>query len=812
MTKLTQLLLLILFACPFGATAQHPDSKLTAWSTKDPIEKLYLHTDRDSYYAGETIWLKGYFMSEFLPSVKSSSIYVELLNNRNDIVLKKVFPVYAGTAPGQLDLPDTLSSGLYQLRAYSLVMLNQPGFTFNKPLRIYGKENKEVRNTKISGHKELTFFPEGGNFITGVLNVVAFKSTDKNGNPLPVEGVIKNSKEEVIASFKSVHDGMGTFAIVPLENESYQVTIKGSVEKYSLPKQTHEGIVFTVTSLPGRKEFKILSPGKNDIFKPAYLVGQIQNHVIFKQSLLSDKKEITGSIKTGDFYSGILHLTIFNKDDVPLAERITFIDNKEYILHASLQSDTLNTDKRKRNHFTIALKDTVIGNFSVSVTDADYASAGDRPLNIYSWFLMNSDIRGNVHNPAYYFNSTGDSIANALELVMMTNGWSRFKWRELARNKSVQSIYKDPGYITLSGKINIEGTKKPLANKEMIVFFSPFDSTTILKSKSRLFLTDSSGHFEIDSLFFYGRMKLLFSEVRGKKNKFISVILDSDSLHQAYPVVLTPLPDYDTNTVRLRNKMDFDYKSYLNGRAIVLENVTVEGKQKSPIEKLDEEYSSGLFSGNIYSRKLDVRNENYGGNIFQYLQERVLGLQVSGELGGYILNYRGGNLSYYLGGDEASGNKAEPPADAGNVTLFLNEMQTSTVALETIPVSDIALVKLFPNSVMVPGGGAVLAVYTKKETDLTTLPDAPTDMITYNGYTIIKEFYSPDYDTNPDDSKADNRITLNWNPDVFITGVDPQIPVIFYNNDRTKRFKIVAEGITTDGRMLMLEKIIGLAK
>jgi hypothetical protein len=139
-------------------------------------------------------------------------------------------------------------------------------------------------------------------------------------------------------------------------------------------------------------------------------------------------------------------------------------------------------------------------------------------------------------------------------------------------------------------------------------------------------------------------------------------------------------------------------------------------------------------------------------------------------------------------------------------------MQTSTVALETIPVSDIALVKLFPNSVMVPGGGAVLAVYTKKETDLTALPDAPTDMITYNGYTIIKEFYSPDYDTNPDDSKADNRITLSWNPDVFITGVDPQIPVIFYNNDRTKRFKIVAEGITTDGRMLMLEKIIGLAK
>jgi hypothetical protein len=283
-----------------------------------------------------------------------------------------------------------------------------------------------------------------------------------------------------------------------------------------------------------------------------------------------------------------------------------------------------------------------------------------------------------------------------------------------------------------------------------------------------------------------------------------------------YPVVLTPLSyrdaNRDANAVLLRDKMDFDYKEYMLGRDILLENVTIKAKQKSSLEKLDEEYSSGLFSANIYSRKLDVRDENYGGNIFQYLQERILGLQVSGELGNYILNYRGGNLSYYLGGDEGGDNKAEPAANAGNVSLFLNEMQTSAVALETIPVSDIALVKLFPTSVMSPGGGAVLVVYTKKEADPIASGNAPTDIVTYNGYTIIKEFYNPDYDKQPDNSKADNRITLSWNPDIFITGVNPQIPVVFYNNDRTKRFKIVAEGITTDGRMLMLEKIIEPAK
>ncbi|MGN6532904.1 MAG: hypothetical protein ACTHK0_14275, partial [Ginsengibacter sp.] len=339
MKKLTILLILASVAFPFYSFSQNPEKKLASWSSQNPIEKLYVQTDRENYYASETIWLKAYFISEFMPSIRNSTLYVELLNSKHQIVLRKVFSVYGGTSPGQLELPDTLSSGRYQLRAYSRLMLNQPGFTFNKAVTVYGKENKEA-DSKIPDKQLLVFFPEGGNFITGVLNRVAFKNTDKNGLPLPVEGVIKNSKDEIIISFKSIHNGMGTFEIIPVKNETYYVTVKNSADKYSLPEQTENGIVFNVTDAPGRKSFKILSGGNEDTFKPAYMIGQIQNHVIFKQLLQSDKKEITGFIKTENFYSGILHLTIFNKDDIPLAERITFIDNKEYILEAELKADT----------------------------------------------------------------------------------------------------------------------------------------------------------------------------------------------------------------------------------------------------------------------------------------------------------------------------------------------------------------------------------------------------------------------------------------------------------------------------------------
>ncbi|HUN03778.1 MAG TPA: hypothetical protein PLS00_13050 [Niabella sp.] len=57
--------------------AQKPLENLTNWSRINPIEKVYLHTDRESYFAGESVWLKGYFQDGLVLSAKSTSLYVE---------------------------------------------------------------------------------------------------------------------------------------------------------------------------------------------------------------------------------------------------------------------------------------------------------------------------------------------------------------------------------------------------------------------------------------------------------------------------------------------------------------------------------------------------------------------------------------------------------------------------------------------------------------------------------------------------------------------------------------------------------------
>ncbi|MCH5597592.1 hypothetical protein [Niabella ginsengisoli] len=187
---------------------------------------------------------------------------------------------------------------------------------------------------------------------------------------------------------------------------------------------------------------------------------------------------------------------------------------------------------------------------------------------------------------------------------------------------------------------------------------------------------------------------------------------------------------------------------YIKAEGITLENVIVRGRQKSEIEKLDEEYASGLFSGGINSRTYDLRNELFSGDIFQYLQGRIAGLQVSGTPGNYVLSYRGGaGLS---GGN--------------NVTIYLDEMQTDADMVSSVSVNQIAMIKLLPNSVAVPGNGTALAIYTKRGADFSASIESATDIITYNGYNVLKEFYSPNYDQQPNPEKADNRLTLSWQP------------------------------------------------
>ena len=66
------------------------------------------------------------------------------------------------------------------------------------------------------------------------------------------------------------------------------------------------------------------------------------------------------------------------------------------------------------------------------------------------------------------------------------------------------------------------------------------------------------------------------------------------------------------------------------------------------------------------------------------------------------------------------------------------------------------------------------------------------------GYSDVKEFYSPNYSELP--KEPDYRRTLYWNPAVT-TDETGMAKIQFYNNSSCKNLSISAETVTSEGRI-----------
>ena len=84
-------------------------AKANQYIQQYPQEKVYLHTDRPSYWANEDIWYKAYLKNA---PIKNCNLYVELLNSKGKVIYKNTGWAQDGFSYGNMHLADTLSSGI----------------------------------------------------------------------------------------------------------------------------------------------------------------------------------------------------------------------------------------------------------------------------------------------------------------------------------------------------------------------------------------------------------------------------------------------------------------------------------------------------------------------------------------------------------------------------------------------------------------------------------------------------------------------------------------------------------------------------
>lgn len=777
--------------------AQRIDSLLGILETTYPQEKIHVQFDKLYYNAGETIWFKAYIVADNLPGPISKTMYADLVDDRGSLLQRKMMPIIHSGAASSFGLPDTMQASRLFVRAYTKWMLNFDSMLiYTKPIQIIAAKNVSKKPATAITYN-VQFFPESGDLVDNISSVVAFKANDSQGVPFNIKGDITDSKGKKVSSFAAVHDGMGSFELLPLSNEKYTAEWKdknGIKHETTLPVSKKQGAVLSVAASGEKLYYTIKRPEQATAnFTSFQVIAQMQQREVYSARInMSKKTTVIAPIETENLPNGVLQITIFNADEIPVAERIVFINHDNYSFITDLHAVEKNLNKRGRTVLQLDVGDNLLTNLSISVTDAGINPVTENEESIYSRFLLSNDLKGTVYNPAYYFSNTDDSVKIFLDLVMMTNGWRRFKWEDVLAEKLPVIKYQPDNFLSINGSV-LGLSRTQLYQKDLTGIFKTKNGAVTIYNIP----INKDGSFSETGLNFYDTAQLYYS-LSNDKDKVLTTAASFSFLSNflkpppAGNVLLSSFyqPLYQDSAVLLKNnsmvallKKQSDFN-----KVKTLETVLLVRKQPSLKEKMEKEYTSGFFSGGdgyTFTTEDDPFAKS-ATSVLAYLQGKVAGLQIS-SVGQGGASWRGSNTS-----------------------IFLNEVNSDLNSVQNINMNDVAMIKVYrPPFFGAMGGGAggAIAIYTKKgskdNSQVKGLPFTPV-----NGYSSIKQFYVPDYETDTDPNLKDYRSTLYWNPFLIFDKGRRRITIPFFNSDNCKKMRITIEGINEAGQLTREERII----
>jgi hypothetical protein len=813
-------LLLSLLLCIYSAEAQVSPNQikqhlvtLDSFYQLSPLEKAYLHTDKDWYTPNETIWFKGYVTVENQLTELSKVIYVDLLNSKDSVVIKTMWKLNKNSFKGDISLPTTLVEGKYKLRIYSMWMLNTPEVIDEKIIQILSPTPAIVSNkiTNNSNKYRVYLFPEGGHLIHGLNNRLAFKITDREGLPITNASIsLENEQGVLIKAVQSFHQGMGSIEFVPDRNINYKFSVKIDGIKYipDFPAIEEKGITIQVNPLNNSRIFYTINRQENaeKIIPEVIVIAHMNGVSFYAEKIKLEELTTGGAILKKDLPHGVLTFTVFTHNMIPLAERLVFIKKVQPILPV-IQLEKISLEAKGKN--TVRLNFPIdSANVSVAVVASEQSASSFTNNNIASYFLLSSEIKGYIHEPAYYFAANDSTHNAALDILMLTQGWRRITWTTVLNKKLPPLNYFIETGISVRGIGIPTDYQKILPNEaKMNMILKGDDSTTIIAEAQLM----TGGKFVLNNLDFRKKAKIYFqgSKLNTRNSALDLKILPNyfDSLQHARTSKLLFAP-IDTNGNKLKSQLIASYydNRMAESSGLTLGNVTVNTRAKTKEQKLTEEYASGWYQNSDFTFAIDSLTGF--SSIWQYLQGMVPGLNVNGDMFNPTVNFsrfEGGvtdasllSASIYESLNTVNGEVKS------RIAFFINEMPVSIDNINSISPRDIALVKVnrTPN-VMTNATAGSMFIYTRKAYN----PNGRTmDNQSILGYSVAKEYFSPIYESIDSKIQIDKRSSLYWNPSVKIT--NKQTLFNFYNSDRTKKIKIVVEGLDKNGIPIWAEKII----
>lgn len=475
-----------------------------------PQEIVYAHLDNNCYFLGDTIYYKTYVTNSATGQLSQLSkvLYVELFNQDGYLQERQMLKLYDGQAYGSFCIPDTAYAGYYELRAYTRWQLNWGEYEhehstnankwfltqalahdyfrdydklYSRVFPVYNRPTQKgifdhvittrpmrryFRNKTQKPEADVNFYPEGGTWLLGKEQRVAFEAVSETGEHLDGELVILDRRKKEVARAKTEHRGRGVLTMRADSAMHYKARFVGPdslVFKIDFPKIETDGVALTVTQENGLLHITTDPSGK--AMQDELGITIMRNGQLKHQQFLSAGQKATTDYLTPDT-SGIYQVTVFN------SEGRVWADRQVFVRRADVQPSNLTISNVKGRYepyekITLSVsapKGSKPGaTLSMAVRDAALSDYTNDNGTLLTEMLLSSQVKGFIEQPGYYFEADDDQHRRHLDLLMMVQGWRRYRWEDI----TAPFVMKHPveKYRTVKGEVfKMEFPEKPVYN------------------------------------------------------------------------------------------------------------------------------------------------------------------------------------------------------------------------------------------------------------------------------------------------------------------------------------------------------------
>ena len=781
--------------CVFSQTPGRNADSIISFQT------MHVHFDKDIYLPGETIWFKAYLYNISEISFAATNFYTAIYDEKGKLIQQKQYPILEGCCTGDFEIPDTIQSTRIQFRAFTKAMIiDDSNNVYEKILMVYNKKNN-TDSIVVNKTKNLQFFPEGGQMIAELENHIAFKATYTDGSPAMINGkIIDVQSSKTVDTFFTNRMGLGKLILYPTPRKNYMAVWKdenGNTKQTPLSANNRYGITFHTEVINRELQFSIAKNKTTDSLSTLHLLAQMGNYQVYKADLEIPNEMViyTAKFSIAEVPAGLMQLTLFDKYQNPLQQRLVFITESSFKNQLLINTDTVNTNPKGKNSIEITLPDTMFTNLSVSVADMNFYNQPNTH-SISQDLLFNTQLKELNQNTDSLLQTGNNKI---IDLVTLTHQWGKYNWQKLVNKEELKPEVSD-NYISLS--VNYKEKNLALPKDDVL--------NLIINNKGvgkqfYILKPVSQTSFKKAGLIFFDSAKIAYQMDKNKELSNNLSFIKEDTLK--VPQTIAPLQSTISFIAAKSSVEKNSFETFVFGNTKkfndvkTIKEVVIKTRYRNPllarIDELDQFYTTGMFSGTVKGYQLNVIDDPMA--------------EVNNNLQDYM-RYRIPNLMLYHGifGVKRQILGTHPKDTIIPILTFIDEMEMDGDAVSLLRMGDVAYVKYIPG--IVTGAGfntstGAIYIYTKKGNEkgpvLKGLP-----FVYIKGYNGQKEFAGPDYNDKSLLKQPDLRTTLYWNPNIILDKTNNKVRIEYYNNDVSKKLLLKIEGLNAAGKLINIEKII----